>query len=129
MMIERDRPVTIAVHPKLEYELKLRKGELEDVTGRPIKGGLTTYSEFAAFELEAIRKSGAQISKEILKMNRPQIHEFEINGANRQFVTYEHFKKLFIFASVLNKKKDQQQINVDLSKLKGLKKNDVKIYW
>ena len=128
-MIERERPVTVAVHPKLEFELKKRKEELENVTNRPVKGGLTTYSEFAAFELEAIRKSGDEINQEILKIKKPQIFEFEVYGSKRQFVTYEHFKKLFIFASILNKKKDQQQINVDLSKLKGLKKNDCKIYW
>jgi hypothetical protein len=128
-MIDRIRPVTIAVHPKLEFELKKRREELEGVTNRPVKGGLTTYSEFAAFELEAIRKSGTQINKEILKIKNPDVFEFEIKGIDRQFVPYEHFKKLFIFASILNKKKDQQQINVDLSKLKGLKKNDVNIYW
>jgi len=129
MIIDRERPVTIAVHPKLENELKERRKELESVTNRPIRGGLTTYSEFAAFELEGIRKTGDEINKEISKLDKPNIFEFEINGVKRQFVTYEHFKKLFIFASVLKKKKDQQQINVDLSKLKGLKKNDVKIYW
>lgn len=127
--MERSRPVTIAVHSKLEYELKKRREELESITSRPIRGGLTTYSEFAAFELEAIRKSGYKINKEILKIKTPGIFEFEINGVNRQFVTYEHFKKLFIFASILSKKKDQKQINVDLSKIKGLKKNDCKIYW
>ena len=129
MIIERDRPVTVAVHPKLEAELKHRKEELESVTERPIKGGLTTYSEFAAFELEAIRKSGDEIYQEVLKINDPEIFEFEISGVKRQFVTFEHFKKLFIFASILNKKKDQRQINIDLSKLKGLKKNDAQIYW
>jgi len=128
-MIERTRPVTIAVHPKLEFELKKRREELENVTERPIRGGLTTYSEFAAFELEAIRRSGKQINKEILKIKTPDVFEFEVKGVDRQFVPYEHFKKLFIFASILNKKKDQQQINVDLSKIKGLKKNDVNIYW
>ena len=128
-MIERERPVTIAVHPKLEAELKKRREELESVTKRPVRGGLTTYSEFAAFELEGIRKSGEQINKEILKIKEPEIFDFEINGSSRQFVTYEFFKKLFIFASILNKKKDQQQINVDLSKIKGLKKNEFKIFW
>jgi len=127
--MERVRPVTIAVHPKLEFELKERRRELEDVTNRPIRGGLTTYSEFAAFELEEIRKSGNEIIREILKIKDPSIFRYEVNGIKRQFVTYEHFKKLFIFASILNKKKDQQQINVDLSKIKGLKKNDIEIYW
>lgn len=125
----RPRPVTVAVHPKLEFELKERRKELESITNRPIRGGLTTYSEFAAFELEGIRKSGDQVSKEILKTKDPEIFEFEINGIRRQFVAYEHFKKLFIFTSILNKKKDRQQIKIDLSKLKGLKKNDVEIYW
>ncbi|MDD4110152.1 MAG: hypothetical protein PHS54_01210 [Clostridia bacterium] len=129
MIEERERPVVIAVHPKLEFELKQRKEELESITGRPIKGGLTTYSEFAAFELEGIRKSGDEINQEILKIKDNHIKEIEINGVMMPFVPYEHYKKLFIFASILKKKKDQQQINVDLSKLKGLKKNDVKIYW
>jgi hypothetical protein len=129
MIEERERPVVVAVHPKLEFELKKRKEELEDITGKPIKGGLTTYSEFAAFELEGIRKSGDEINEEILKIRNVQIKEFEIKGIIYQFVPYEHYKKLFIFASILKKKKDQKQINVDLSKLKGLKKNDVKIYW
>lgn len=128
-MIERNRPVQILVHPKLEYELKKRREELEDVTNRAVKGGLTTYSEFAAFELAAIRKSGSDINKEILKVKTPKIFEFDITGTKRQFVTYENFKKLFILTSILNKKKDQKQINVDLSKLKGLKKNDCKLFW
>jgi len=129
MIEERERPVVVAVHPKLEVELKKRKKELESVTERPIKGGLTTYSEFAAFELEGIRKSGEIIMKEILKLKEIPIREIEISGAKRQFVAYEHFKKLFIFTSILNKKKDHKQINVDLSKLKGLKKNNAEIYW
>lgn len=127
--MEREHPVTIAVHSKLEYELKKRREDLESITNRPSRGGLTTYSKFAAFELEAIRKSGEKINKEILQNKKPKIYDFEINGILRQFVAYEDFKKLFILASILNKKKDQKQINVDLSKLKGLKKNEVEIYW
>jgi len=129
MIEQRERPVVVAVHPKLEFELKKRKEELENVTGKPIKGGLTTYSEFAAFELEGIRKSGDKITGDILKIKKVPIKEFEINGTIMPFVHYEYYKKLFIFTSILKKKKDQQQINVDLSKLKGLKKNDVKLYW
>lgn len=128
MIIDKERPVVVAVHPKLETELKKRREELESITERPIKGGLTTYSELAAFELEGIRKSGEQLMREVLKIGKPKIINIEINGVKKQFVAYEHFKKLFIFTSILNKKKDQKQINVDLSKLKGLKKNDVKIY-
>ena len=127
--MQGERPVTIAVHRKLEFELKKRREELEGVTNRPIRGGLTTYSEFAAFELEAIRKSGEDLVREALKLEHPEIYNFDINGIRRQFVSYEHFKKLFILTSILNKKKDQKQINVDLSKLKGLKKNNVEIYW
>lgn len=128
-MINRIRPVTVAVHPKLEFELKERRRELEDITDRPVRGGLTTYSELAAFELESIRKSGCEINKEIFKIKGPDIFEFDVNGVRRQFVAFENFKKLFILASILNKKKDKQQINVDLSKLKGLKKNNVEIFW
>ena len=126
---ERERPVIIAVHPKLEFELKERRRELESVTGRPVKGGLTTYSELAAFELELIRMSGYEITQRALKLKEVPIKEIEVNGVKRQFVAYEHFKKLFILLSALNRKKDQQKIYVDLSKLKGLKKNEVKIFY
>jgi hypothetical protein len=129
MIEEKDRPVTIAVHPKLEFELKVRKEELESITEKPVKGGLTTYSRIAAFELEAIRKSGEELKKEILKLKEIPIYKFVLNDQDSEFVLYEHFKKLFIYTSILNKKKDQQQINVDLTKLKGLKKNNVEIYW
>jgi hypothetical protein len=129
MIEEKERAVTVAIHPKLEAELKARKEELESATGKPIKGGLTTYSKMAAFELEAIRKSGDELRKEILKLNKVPIFNFNVDGENKDFVDYDYFKKLFIYLSILNKKKDQQQINVDLTKLKGLKKNNVEIYW
>ena len=129
MIIEKDRPVTIAVHPKLEVELKMRKQELEDVTGKPIKGGLTTYSQMAAFELETIRKSGNYILKEILNIKNVKIYKLNTGSESIDVVPYDYFKKLFILSSILNKRKDQKQIKVDLTKLKGLKKNDVKIYW
>lgn len=129
MIDEKDRAVIVAVHPKLENELKIRKQELESVTERPIKGGLTTYSKIAAFELEAIRKSGDEIVEEILKLQDIPVNKFSLDGVETEFVQYEYFKKLFIYLAILNKKKDQHQINVDLTKLKGLKKNDVKIYW
>jgi len=129
MIEEEDRPVIVAVHPKLEKELKERRAELEDITGRPIKGGLTTYSRMAAFELESIRKSGNELLKEIIKIKTIPIHKFNLNGNIVDVVEYEHFKKLFIYMSILNKKKDQQQINVDLTKIKGCKKNNVEIFW
>jgi hypothetical protein len=128
-MIDEERAVVIAVHPKMEYELKRRKEELEKITGKPIRGGLTTYSKFAAFELETIRKSGEEINREILKVGAPEIYEFDVEQEKRQFIAYEIFKKLFILTSILNKKKDHRQINVDLTKIKGLKKNDAKIYY
>jgi hypothetical protein len=128
-MIDEERAVVIAVHPKMEYELKKRKEELEKITGKPIRGGLTTYSKFAAFELETIRKSGEEINREILKVGAPEIYEFDVEQEKRQFIAYEIFKKLFILTSILNKKKDHRQINVDLTKIKGLKKNDAKIYY
>ena len=129
MLIERDRPVVVAIHPKLEFELKIRKQDLESATDKPIKGGITTYSKMAAFELEAIRKSGDEINKEILKLHTVPISKFKVDNKIQEFVPYNFYKKLFIFTSILKKKKDQQQINVDLTKLRGLKKNDVKIFW
>jgi hypothetical protein len=129
MISERDRPVAIAVHPKLEVELKMRKQELEEITGKPIKGGLTTYSQIAAFELESIRKSGEDINKNILNLKNTEIYRVTINNQTMDVVPYDYFKKLFILVSILNKKKDQKQINIDLSKLKGLKKNNAEIYW
>ncbi len=129
MIEEKERAVIVAIHPKLEAELKARKEELESVTGKPIKGGLTTYSKMAAFELEAIRKSGDELKKEILKLEDFPVQSFNVDGEEKDFIEYSYFKKLFIYLSILNKKKDQQQINVDLTKLKGLKKNNVKVYW
>ena len=129
MTEEEDRPVIVAVHKKLERELKMRRDELEGITGRPIKGGLTTYSRMAAFELESIRKSGEELLKEILKIKSISTHKLNVDGNIIDVVAYEHFKKLFIYMSILNKKKDQQQINVDLTKIKGCKKNNVEIFW
>jgi predicted transcriptional regulator len=129
MFIEKERPVTVAVDPKLEIELKLRKQELENETGKPIRGGLTTYSKMAAQELECIRKSGEDIYKNILKLEQVPIHNITINGENKQVVEYDFFKKLFIFVKILNKKKDQRQIQIDVSKLKGMKKNEINIFW
>jgi hypothetical protein len=129
-MIElKDRPVTVLIHPKLELELKLRKQKAEIETNRPVKGGLTTYSLIAAFELESIRKSGEQIMKEILKLEKIPKYYFEIDGIEKEFVDVDVFKKLFMLVSILNKKKDQKQINVELSKIRGLKKNEAHIFW
>jgi len=129
-MIElKERPVTVAVHPKLEYELKIRKQQTEELTERPMKGGLTTYSKLAAFELESIRKSGEELMQEIYKMNEIKTYKFEIDGTEEDFVNYNDFKKLYIFMAILNKKKDQKQINMDITKLRGLKKNEANIFW
>ena len=122
-----ERPVVVAIHPNLKDELDLRKEFFEDHTGK-VKGGLTTVSEMAAIELKSIRQSGEKI-KEIIKANTPKKYKFDIHGEIQEFVLNEDYKKLFILMSILNKKKDQQQINVDLSKLKGLKKNEVKFFW
>lgn len=122
-----ERPVVVAIHPTLKEELDLRKTFFEDYTGK-VKGGLTTISEMAAIELKSIRKSGDEI-KEIIKANTPKRHNFDIHGEIQEFVLYEDYKKLFILLSILNKKKDQQQISVDLSKLKGLKKNEANFLW
>ena len=125
--MEDERPVVVAIHPTLKEELDVRKSFFEDYTGK-IRGGLTTVSEMAAIELKSIRKSGDEI-KEIIKVNTPKIFTFDTHGEIQEFVSYEDYKKLFILMSILNKKKDQQQIQVDLTKLKGLKKNEAKFFW
>ena len=73
--------------------------------------------------------SRTNLDAKILKLRNTEVHDVIIDGMNRKMVPYEHFKKLFIFASILNKKRDQKQINVDITKLKGLKKNDVRIFY
>jgi len=66
--------------------------------------------------------------KEILSLDKIPVNKFFVDGVELDFVRYEYFKKLYIYSSILKKKKDQQQINVDVSKIKGLKKNEIK-YW
>lgn len=126
-MIERNRPIVVAVHPKLKLELDLRRDLL---THNYIpKGGIKTASELAAAELESIRKSEEELKQDSLTFRNPKKFKFEIKGCEEIFVEMATYIKLFKFVATLNKKKDRKQINVDLSKIKGLKKNDCKIYW
>jgi hypothetical protein len=109
-------------------ELKARKNMIESETGRKSKGGLTCFSELAAHELRLLRMSGEKIIAEIgneLKLKNIPVNKFIINGLEREYVPYEVYKKLFIFIEVLNKKKDQQQIKMEVIKLKGMKKNEI----
>jgi len=128
MFEERD-VIVAAVSKDLIEELKFRQAIMETETGRKTRGGLTTFSKLAARELKAMRCSGEELMFELIKNKNPPVKKFNINGSELEFVPYELYKKLYIFASALNKKKDQQQIHVEVSKIKGLKKNEVKMFW
>lgn len=128
-MIDRIRPIVAAVHPKLIDELKKRQDAMEKATGRKTRGGMTTFSEQAGYELELIRVHGDKIVREINDMKDVPIKKILINGVEMDFVPYEYYKKLHIFSSILGKKKDQQQLKVEVAKIKGLQKNEVKLFW
>ena len=128
-MSEEDRPVAVAVSPKLIEELKFRKDSIEGETGRKAKGGITAFSELAALELKSVRMSGEKIFSEILKLKNVPIKKILVNGVEREFVPYEIFKKIYIFSSALSHKKDQTPMRIEVTKLRGLKKNEIKCFW
>jgi hypothetical protein len=127
-MINEERPIAAAIHPNLARELRIRKEMLEKETQRPTKGGLTIFSKLAAEELRLIRESQLLISKE-LNTKDIKVYEFEVLGQLKRFVLEDDFKKLSFFCSVLNKKKDNHQIRLEIQKIKGLKKNEIKFLW
>lgn len=127
--MEEERPIVAALHPKLIEELKIRKEVIERETGRKAKGGVTCFSEMAALELRAIRQSGERILKEIYRLKEFPIKKIVIDGREEEFVPRELFKKIFIFCSVLSRKKDQNSIKIEMTKIRGLKKNEVKYFW
>ncbi len=125
---ENDAEV-IAVHPKLKEELKERKDMVEKETGRPPKGGITTFSAMAAMELKSLRQSSEQIMKEVLKLKEIKAQKFIVNGKEEYFIPYGTYKKLFLFVSVINRKKDNSTIKLEVNKIKGLKKNEIKFFY
>lgn len=128
-MNNQERPIVAAIHPKLIDELKIRKEIIEKETERKTKGGITCFSELAALELKSIRLSGEKIYKEILKIKNLPMQKLIKNGIEREYVPYEIFKKLLILASSLNRKKDQKQLKLEITKIRGLKKNEIKYVW
>ncbi len=128
-MSEEDRPIAVAVSSRLVEELKIRKDTIEKETGRKAKGGITAFSELAALELKAVRMSGDKIVKEILKLKDVPVKKIIDKGVEREFVPYEIFKKIYIFSSALNHKKDQTPMRIEVTKLRGLKKNEIKCFW
>ena len=121
-MIEKDR-ITVQIHPALKYELDKRK-ELLTINHVP-NGGLRTASQLAAFELKIIRKSRKELERKFLDLKEPKI----IMIGGNKYIRVEEYMKIFNFAASLNKKKDQQQIKADFTKIKGIKKNEVSIFW
>ena len=127
-----ERPITVAVHPKLIEELKFRKEFIEKYTGRRAKGGLTTFSETAAMELKAIRESGNKIMSEIMKIMKIKDNYFKKisdMGIEREYVPFEIFKKMYILCSVLNRKKDHNLLKMEVTKIRGLDKNEIIHLW
>lgn len=119
------RPIIAAIHPSMVEELKIRKETLEKETGRKTRGGITCFSELAALELRLIRLSGDKILQEMFSLKNPPIKKIIENGIEKEYVSYEVYKKLFLYLSVLSKKKDSQQIILEINKLKGMKKNEI----
>ncbi len=129
-MNNNERPIVAAIHPTLINELKIRKEEIEKETGRKAKGGITCFSELAALELRSIRQSGNKIYNEILKIKCIPVKKIiKKNGVETEYVPYEFFKKIYILASALKHKKDEKQIKIEITKIKGLKKNEIKYFW
>ncbi|MCK9430228.1 MAG: hypothetical protein M0R17_09515 [Candidatus Omnitrophica bacterium] len=132
MINQEERPVTVAVHPRLIEELKKRKEQIELETGRKMWGGLTKSSEMASMELKEIRKSGDDLMKDILKeCNYKELPIKKIVEGNieKEYVPYEIFKKLHRMVAVLSKKKDQTQIQLEVTKMRGIKKNEIICFW
>jgi hypothetical protein len=132
MFIVEERPITVAVHPRLIEELKFRKEFIERYTGRKTRGGLTTFSEAAAMELKSIRETGDKTMYEINKIFKQKdllVKKFTENGVEREFVPFEIFKRLYDLSAVLCRKKDTDVMQLELNKIKGLKKNEILCLW
>jgi len=119
----------VAVHPRLLEELKIRKEIIENEIGRKFEGGITCFSNLASIELWSIRQSGNKILKDILKLEKIPVSKFTVNGSETEFVPYWIFKNLYILLSVLKNKKDNNLIRAEITKLRGLKKNEIKYFW
>lgn len=128
-MISGERPIVAAVHPNLIMELKYRKEMIEKETQRPTKGGLTIFSKLAAEELRLSRETGDKLIRNIFSMKNINTYKFELNKEPIDFVKLDDFKKLYIYSTALSKRKDQQQIRLEIQKIKGLKKNEIKFLW
>lgn len=120
---------SVLVHPNLLEELKKRKETIELETGEVTEGGITAFSAMAALELKLLRESSDKIIRESLKLNRVKINKFNINGRDEDFVPYEVYKELILYLSVLRVKKDQNPIKIEINKLRGLKKNEIRYFW
>lgn len=128
-MIDNVRPIVASVHPNLISELKIRQMRFEEEIGRPTKGGLIIFSKMAAEELRFIRLSGEQLYREILGLKSIYPKEINLDGVKKLYVPFEDFKRLFIYSSVLNKKKDEKQVKLEINKIKGLKKSEITFLW
>lgn len=124
-MNEKERPRVCAIHRDLEREFKIRKEEMEELTGNKIDGGLTTISQLVAHEIRLLRGSKEEIEKRIAEAKKISIKKFN----EVKYIEYQVYQKLLNLCSILSKKKDNRQIIIDISKIRGLKKNELEFFW
>lgn len=107
-------------------ELQIRKEELEKNTGYKIQGGIPVISHIAALELRRVRSAGDKILADIAIHNKSvKKYTFE----NEQYVKVDDWNKLLGYLKSLSKKKDTSQINLEIHKIKGIKKNEIINIW
>ena len=128
-MIDKVRPIVVAVHPNLINELKTRQEQLQKETGRPTKGGLTIFSQIAAEELKCMRLSTEYLQNQIENISRFKPIEIMQGNEIKMFVPFDIYKNLLLFSSALYKKTDTKQIRLEIQKIKGLKKNEIRFPW
>lgn len=132
---ENRRAVILAVHPLLANELRMLKHIMEKENNfLPPEGGYTTYSKILGEQIRQIR----------LGNKDPELRRmiFESKNYLKEPLMYKNFedqiipciplglfKKLYLMLLTLNSKKDQQKIRLEISKMKGIQKNDVKFIY
>jgi uncharacterized protein HemY len=119
-------PIKIRVHPMMAEELQVRKEELEKITGYKLQGGLPVISHIAALELKRVRSTGQKILEQI-NTHKKETRIFTFN--NEQYVKLEDWNKLLTYLKSLSKKKDTEQIKLEIHKIKGIKKNEIVNIW
>jgi hypothetical protein len=130
---EHRNAVVLAIHPILANELKIMKFEMEKLGGLPTEGGFTSYSEIIGRQIRLMREKKENkdlmqyISDSEISIKNPIMHNSEKGVI--PCIPLEVFKKVFISLIALNKMKDEQQVRFELTKIKGIKKNEIKFLY